>query len=95
MIIRTASIITARTQSSRLNNKILKKITKNSLSIDILIKRATKIGYPVILACSESKKENKLVNYVKKKYKKTIIFRGNEINKLKRWYDCTRKFSKR
>ena len=55
MIIRTASIITARTQSSRLNNKILKKITKNNLSIDILIKRATKIGYPIILACSDSK----------------------------------------
>ena len=92
MIIRTASIITARTQSSRLNNKILKKITKSNLSIDILIKRAAKIGYPVILACSESKKDNKLVNYVKKKYKKTIIFRGNEINKLKRWHDCFQKF---
>ena len=92
MIIKTASIITARTQSSRLNNKILKKITKNSLSIDILIKRAVKIGYPVILACSESNKDNKLVNYVKKKYKKTIIFRGNEINKLKRWHDCFQKF---
>lgn len=93
MIIKTASIITARTQSARLSNKILKKITKNNLSIDILIKRATQIGYPVILACSDSKKDNKLVNYVKKKHKKVIIFRGNEINKLKRWHDCFQKFN--
>ena len=92
MIIMTASIITARTQSSRLYNKILKKIKKNNLAIDILIKRANKIGYPVILACSNNKKDNKLVNYVKKKYKKIVIFRGNEINKLKRWHDCFQKF---
>ena len=58
---------------NKLVNQVISKsqlkrlTTKNSLSIDILIKRAAKIGYPVILACSESKKDNKLVNYVKKK----------------------------
>ena len=62
MIIKTASIITARTQSSRLNNKILKKITKSNLSIDILIKRAAKIGYPVILACSETLEHDFKIN---------------------------------
>ena len=38
------SIITARTSSSRFPGKILKNINKENKSIDILIKRAKKIG---------------------------------------------------
>ena len=90
MIIKT--LITARSNSSRLYNKILKNIVGNDKSIDILIKRAEKIGYPIILCTSNSKSDDKLINYVKKKHKNVIIFRGSLKNKLKRWYDCFRTY---
>ena len=62
-------------------------INKKNKSIDIIIKRAKKIGLPIILATTKNKNDNKLVNYVKKNYN-IIIFRGSENNKLQRWYDC-------
>ena len=86
-----ASIITARTQSSRLPKKILKKINKKNTSIDILIHRAKKIGYPVILATSKKSTDNDLCRYVKKNHD-IIIFRGSEKNKILRWYNCFHKF---
>lgn len=86
-----ASIITARTKSSRLPGKILKKINKKNTSIDILIHRAKKIGYPVILATSKKPTDNNLCRYVKKNHD-IIIFRGSEKNKILRWYDCFHKF---
>ena len=83
------TIITARTNSSRLKGKILKKIVSNHKAIDVLICRAEKIGFPIVLCTSTSKSDDQLVEYVKKKYKKKIkIFRGSLKNKLQRWYDC-------
>ena len=61
-------------------------------TIDILIKRSKLIGLPIILATSKSKTDDKLVNYVKKKYK-INIFRGSLNNKVKRWYDCFIKYN--
>jgi spore coat polysaccharide biosynthesis protein SpsF len=86
-----ASIITARTKSSRLPEKILKKINKKNTSIDILILRAKKIGYPVILATSTNSTDDYLCRYVKKNHD-IIIFRGSEKNKILRWHDCFHKF---
>ena len=83
-------IITARSSSSRLKNKILKKVTSTDLSIDILIKRALLINLPICLATSKEASDDKLVNYVKKKYK-IKIFRGNKNNKIIRWLDCMKK----
>ena len=85
------SIITARTSSTRLPNKILLNIGKNQKSIDILIKRAIKIGYPIILATTNSSSDDKLCKYCKKNYK-IKIFRSSKDNKIKRWYDCFQKF---
>ena len=85
------SIITARTSSSRFPGKILKNINKENKSIDILIKRAKKIGYPIILATTRNKKDNKLCAHVKKNYK-IEIFRGSEKNKILRWKNCFEKF---
>lgn len=85
------SIITARTSSSRLPGKILKNINKEYKSIDILIKRAKEIGYPIILATTKNKKDDLLCNYVKKNHR-IKIFRGSEKNKILRWYDCFHKF---
>lgn len=84
-------IITARTSSSRLINKILLNITKEYKSIDILILRAKKIGLPIILATTNKKQDDELVKYVKKKYD-IKIFRGSSQNKIKRWSDCFDKF---
>ena len=82
-----ATIITARSSSTRLNNKIMLDISKNQKCVDILIKRSKLIGLPIILATSIAKSDDKLVRYVKKKYK-IIIFRGSLNNKVKRWYNC-------
>jgi spore coat polysaccharide biosynthesis protein SpsF len=86
-----ASIITARTSSSRLPRKILKNITKHYKSIDILIFRAKKIGLPIILATSKNSYDDDLCDYVKQKHN-ILIFRGNEKNKILRWYSCFNKF---
>tara|TARA_B100001057_G_C22613439_1_gene857508 strand:- start:147 stop:896 length:750 start_codon:yes stop_codon:yes gene_type:complete len=85
-------IITARSDSSRLKNKILAKITKKYLAIDIIIQRAMKINKPICLATSQHKSDDKLVNYVKKNYK-IDIFRGDQNNKISRWIDCIKKFN--
>ncbi len=85
------TIITARSSSKRLKNKIMLNITKELRTIDILVKRSKLIGLPIILATSNSKSDDKLVKYVKKKYK-INIFRGSLNNKIKRWYNCFLKY---
>lgn len=87
-----AIIITARINSTRLYKKILAKINHKNLSIDILIKRAKKTNYPIIIATSSKISDIELVNYVKNKYKDVRIFRGNHDNKIKRWHSCFKKF---
>ena len=84
-------IITARCNSTRLKNKVLSKITKKYLAIDIIIRRAKKIQFPICLATSTNKDDDKLVNYVKKYDIK--IFRGNENNKISRWISCIKKYN--
>jgi len=84
-------IITARCNSTRLKNKILKKITNKHLAIDIIINRALLIKRPICLATSNHKSDDKLVKYVKKKYN-IEIFRGHKENKVSRWLSCINKF---
>ncbi len=91
MILKKATIITARYSSSRYPGKILQNITNKLKSIDILIKRAKKIELPIILATSSNPDDDKLCKYVKKNYD-IIIFRGSKKDKIKRWYDCFCKF---
>lgn len=83
---KTAVLITARSNSSRLNNKINKSIGKYK-AIDILILRSKKINLPVVLATTKNKSDDNLCKYVKKKFK-IKIFRGDNKNKLRRWYQC-------
>lgn len=86
-----AIIITARTSSTRLPKKILKKITKKDRVIDIIIKRSLETNFPIILATSNHSSDDKLVKYVTKKYK-INIFRGSKNNKIRRWFNCMKKF---
>tara|TARA_Y100000992_G_C21274479_1_gene499087 strand:+ start:15844 stop:16578 length:735 start_codon:yes stop_codon:yes gene_type:complete len=91
LIIEKATIITARYSSSRYPGKILENITNKYKSIDILIKRAKKIKLPIILATSSNADDDRLCNYVKKKYN-ILIFRGSKKDKIKRWHDCFYKY---
>jgi spore coat polysaccharide biosynthesis protein SpsF (cytidylyltransferase family) len=90
--VKKAVIITARSNSSRLNNKILMQINSKHKAIDILISRAKKIKLPIILATTKKKTDDKLYKYVKKKYK-IEVYRGENQNKLKRWHKCFLKFN--
>ena len=87
-----ATIITARSSSKRLKNKILLDISKNYKCVDILIERSKLVGLPIILATSIAKSDDKLVRYVKNNHK-IIIFRGSLNNKVKRWYNCFTKYN--
>jgi spore coat polysaccharide biosynthesis protein SpsF (cytidylyltransferase family) len=86
-----AALITARSRSSRFPEKILETVVGKKKSIDILIERARKINLPIILATSNLRSDDKLCNYVKKKHK-ILIYRGSNINKILRWYQCFIKF---
>lgn len=86
MVISDAAIITVRNFSSRLPNKSIMKITNDLRSIDIVIKRAHKTSFPVILATSTDPSDD-IFEEIANEH--TIeIFRGSLLNKIKRWYDC-------
>lgn len=83
------TIITVRTSSTRLPKKCLKLINKK-LIIEIIIDRAKKIGYPIILATTTEASDLPLCNIAKEN--KILYFRGSKNNVLKRWNDCINKF---
>jgi spore coat polysaccharide biosynthesis protein SpsF len=82
--------ITVRTSSSRLPNKCLKKINNKKI-IEIVIQRAKKIGYQIILLTTKNKSDDTLCNLAKKN--KIMHYRGSTNNVLKRWYDCMISFN--
>ena len=79
------TIITVRTSSKRLPKKCLKFINKMRV-IEIIINRAKKIGYPIILATTKDKADIALCNLAEKN--QIIYFKGSKNNVLKRWNDC-------
>ena len=79
------TIITVRTASKRLPKKCLKLINKKKV-IEIIIKRAKKIGFPIILATTKDKSDQILCNIAIKN--KISYFQGSKKNVLKRWNDC-------
>ena len=84
------TIITVRTNSKRLPKKCLKLINKKKV-IEIIIKRAKKIGFPIILATTKNKSDKILCDLAKKN--KVAYFRGSKQNVLKRWNDCILNFN--
>jgi glutamate-1-semialdehyde 2,1-aminomutase len=80
-------IIQARLGSKRFPEKVLQKI-QNKTIIELIVDRikfSKKINH-IIVAIPNSKVDNKLNNFLKKKKIKT--FRGSENNVLKRYYDA-------
>ena len=84
-------IIQARITSSRFPNKILKKI-KNKTIVEIMMLRLKKFKYykNIIIAIPNTKKNNKLNIFLKKKGFK--VERGSEKNVLKRFYNIAKKY---
>lgn len=84
-------IILARTNSSRLKNKVLLKIG-NSTIIEILIRRLKKIKKikKIILATTLKQEDNVLEKIAKKN--KIKIYRGHDINVVKRVIDAANKY---
>ncbi len=85
------AIVQARVGSSRLPGKVLKKINKKE-TILILLKRLSKSKkiHDMIVAIPKKKKDDQLYRIlIKNNYK---VFRGDENNVLKRYYNCAKKF---
>ena len=89
-MITNAALIPIRNSSTRLPNKSLKKIKNNLRSIDIVIERAKKTNFFVILTTSTESSDDVLVDIAKEH--SIAIFRGSLNNKIKRWYDCLKTF---
>ena len=85
-----AAIVTVRNSSSRLPNKAIMNIKENIRSIDIVIERAKLTGIPVILATSTDHSDDIFESIAIEHG--VYFFRGSLINKIKRWYDCFKKF---
>tara|TARA_B000000475_G_C15995593_1_gene446778 strand:+ start:227 stop:1000 length:774 start_codon:yes stop_codon:yes gene_type:complete len=90
-----AIIIQARLNSTRLKNKILKKIHKNLTILDFLIIRLLKVfkSNKIIFALAKNPNNSKIINILDKY--KIKYFEGSENNVLKRYFDCAKIFGVR
>lgn len=84
------SIITVRTQSSRLQNKCLLNFGEHKV-IEHIIKRCKDFNLNPILATTKAKSDDILCE-IAEKYK-IPFHRGSEKNKLLRWFTCCQEFS--
>ena len=86
-----AAIIQARTNSSRLPNKILLNY-KNISPLSVLVKRLSKSKClkKIIIATTTKKNDDKIVKFCNEN--KILCFRGDENNVLKRYYLAAKKF---
>jgi len=89
-VITNAALIPVRNSSTRLPNKALKKIKNDLRSIDIVIERAKKTNFFVILTTSTDPSDDVFVDIAKEH--SIAVFRGSLNNKIKRWYDCLKTF---
>ena len=87
-----SAIVQAREDSSRLPNKVLKKIINEENSISLIIKRLNKSKYikKIIVAVPH---ESKKFDYLKKKFKNIELFKGKKHNVLDRYYSAASFFN--
>lgn len=88
-------VIQARMGSTRLPNKVLKRLphTSNSSVIDQIIDRALAVkGAKVVVATTVNKSDDELVAYLSKR-KDINVFRGSEDNVLSRYCEVAQKYS--
>ena len=84
------ALVTIRTSSKRLPQKCLQPIADDVALIQVVIRRAKKIGCPVILATTNDRSDNVLEDIAK--YEGIECFRGALNNKIRRWHDCFEKY---
>lgn len=84
-------IIQARTGSSRLPGKVLKKINSKTL-LEILLEQLkhSKFLKTIVVATTELKEDDQIIESLK--HFDIPIFRGNSENVLDRFYECAKKF---
>ena len=83
------TIVQARTNSSRLPNKVMKKIMKKTI-IEILLYRLSysQLIDKIVIATTRNKEDTKLVKLVKDLGYQ--VYRGSEKNVLKRFFDVSK-----
>lgn len=82
--------LTVRLGSSRLKNKVIKKLGKLTFIEHSIVRCKKNNLIPII--CTTSNKKDKIFKNYAKKYK-VKIFYGSEKNKMKRWLDCANFFN--
>ena len=80
------ALVTVRVASTRLPKKCLQVIIDDITAIQVVIRRAKKIGCTIILTTSVASSDDPLIEIAKKE--NIQYFRGSEKNKIKRWADC-------
>lgn len=88
---KSAAIITVRASSKRLNKKCFKKIVADANLLEIVIRRAKKIGCDVIVATSNDDSDDDIIKLAKKE--NIYYFRGSLLNKISRWFHCFKYFN--
>ena len=84
------ALVTARMSSTRLPGKCLQPIAKDVSLVQVVIRRAMKIGCPVILTTTDDTSDNGLEEIAK--IERIECFRGALKNKIRRWHDCFEKY---
>ena len=86
----SAAIVTVRALSTRLEKKCFQKLYKNLSMIEIVIERAKKIGFKVIVATSLNTSDDEIELVANKL--NVEVFRGSLLNKIHRWNACFEKY---
>lgn len=84
------SIITVRASSTRLPGKCFLPIVDRVQAIQVVIRRALKVGVPVVLATSTDSTDDPLADIAEREG--IGVFRGALLNKLHRWHACAASF---
>jgi len=85
-----AFIVQARLSSTRLPNKVNKKIYGKKTVLDICIENLRFFKHKIIIATTNNPKDKKIVEIAERN--KVAYFRGSEENVLKRYIDCAEEF---
>ena len=80
------ALVTARMSSTRMPGKSLQVIADGLSLIQVVIRRAKRVGCPVVLATTEDPSDNPLVEIAEREG--IECFRGAVKNKIKRWANC-------
>ena len=85
-----AIIVQARTRSSRLPGKVLKKLYKDETILDLCIENLKSLNYKTIIATTTNEADESIIRIAKKNF--VDYYCGNENDVLQRFIDCAIEF---